>query len=62
MLISGSILAMLAIGFAVLAVASGERRFIFPAVIIGSVGIGLLIGAAIAHRFSTKKELIQDRP
>ena len=62
MLISGSILTMLAIGFAVLAAATGERRFAFPAVIVGSVGIGLVIGAAIARRFSTKKELVRERP
>lgn len=62
MLIAGSIVTMPAIGFAALAAASGEQRFAIPAVVIGSVGIGLLIGAAIAHRFSTKKGLIQDRP
>jgi hypothetical protein len=61
MLIAASILTMLAIAFAGLAVASGERHLAIPAVVIGSVGIGLFIGAGISHRFSKETGLIQER-
>jgi hypothetical protein len=61
LLIGGSILTMLAIAFAGLAVASGERRLAIPAAAIGAVGLGLLAGAAIEHRFSKKTGLIQER-
>jgi hypothetical protein len=62
MLVGASILTMLGIGFGVAATVTGEESLLIPALVIGAVGIGLIVGAAIAHRFSTKKGLIQERP
>lgn len=61
MFVGASILTMLGIGFGVAAAVTGEESLLIPALIIGAVGIGLIVGAAIAHRFSTKKELTQEQ-
>ena len=61
MLVGASILTMLGIGFGVAARVTGEEGLLIPALVIGAVGIGLIVGAALAHRFWTKKELIQEQ-
>lgn len=62
MLVGGSITAMLAIGFSIAAELTGKEFLLIPALINGAIGIGLLLGAAITHRFSMKKELVRERP
>ncbi len=61
MLTGGSILMMLSLGFAGLALTQDLDRLAIPAVAIGSVGLGLFVGAAISHRFSKKVGLDRDR-
>jgi hypothetical protein len=61
MLVGASILTMLGIGFGVAATITGKEFLLIPALINGAIGLGLFIGAALAHRFWTKKELTQEQ-
>jgi hypothetical protein len=61
MLVGGSITTMLGIGFSIAAGLTGKEFLLIPALINGAIGLGLFIGAALAHRFWTKKELTQEQ-